>query len=127
MPGAHENIYWLVTKATVAGGGYRLGHEYTLAQLRDNKDPNMRDLLEIRLRFFEDIIALTEATERYKSETGKEPDRELRELVKKGYVKDIPKEPYGGQYYYDGEKRMVVTSSEKILRPPEEKKEEKKK
>ncbi|HOW51183.1 MAG TPA: hypothetical protein PLV42_03950 [bacterium] len=120
MPGSPPNAYWLVTKAATKGGGYRLAYEYTLSQLGEAKERNMIALLELRVRFFSDLIALSEAAERYRNDTGKAPDRELKELVRKGYMSAIPQEPYGGHYYYDEQKEMVVTSSERTLRPPEE-------
>ncbi len=119
MPGAPENVYWLVTKAATKGGGYRLAYEYTLGQLKEAKDKNMKNLLEIRTRFFGDLIALSEAADRYKTDTGKGPDRELKELVRRGYVSFVPPEPYGGRYEYDEGKGLVVTSSEVTLRPAE--------
>ncbi len=120
MKGAPPKLYWLVTKAMTKGGGYRLAYEYTAAQLAEAKDENMKDLLAVRLRFYGDLIMLDDAAHRFKAEQGRSPDRELKDLVKKGYVKEIPKEPYGGYYYYDETKEMVVTSSEIFLRPKDD-------
>jgi len=119
MKGAPEKFYWLVTKAMTRGGGYRLAYEYTESQLKETKDQNMKELLTVRLRFYRDLITLDDAARRFVAEQGRAPDRELRDLVKKGYVREIPQEPYGGAYYYDEEKGMVQTTSEMFLRPKE--------
>ncbi|HNT27549.1 MAG TPA: hypothetical protein PKH10_05130, partial [bacterium] len=61
---------------------------------------------------------------------GRSPDRDLKDLVKKGYVKQIPREPYGGVYHYDETKRLVVTSSDNLFKradPDGEKEKAKKK
>ncbi len=121
MKGAPPKLYWMVTKAMTKGGGYRLAYEYTASQLEETKDDNVKDLLKVRLRFYGDLVVLDDAAHRFVTEQGRSPDRELKDLVKKGYVKEIPKEPYGGHYYYDEAKGMVMTSSEIFLRPKEAK------
>ncbi len=121
MEGAPPKLYWLVTKAMTKGGGYRLAYDYTASQLAETKDDNVKDLLTVRLRFYGDLIMLDDAARRFVAEQGRAPDREMLDLVKKGYVREIPQEPYGGRYLYDEEKGMVVTSSEIILFPEKEK------
>lgn len=127
MPGAPEKVYWLVTKAMTKGGGYRIAYEYTKDQLQAAKDKHMRDMLEIRLKFYIDLLTLSDAANRFVEKEGRPPDRDLKDLVRKGYVTEIPREPYGGAYYYDETKHLVVTSSENLLKRAEDKKEEKKK
>lgn len=129
MPGAPEKAYWLVTKAMTKGGGYHLAYDYTKDQWEQAKDKHMRDMLETRLRFYTELIILSDAAQRFLEKEGRSPDRDLKDLVKRGYVAKIPQEPYGGAYYYDETKRLVVTSSDNILKraDPDGKKEKEKK
>ena len=112
MKTAPAKVIWLVNHVATMGGGYRLGYEYTKDRLEKTKDKNMRDQFEKELQHFGNLILLSDAAEEYYKKYGKSPDKELKELVKKKIVQEIPKGVYGGEYYYDEEDRIVKTTSQ---------------
>ncbi len=112
MKGAPKNLFWLVTKVATRGGGYRLGYAYTAEMYQAAKDKHMKMHFETRLKLFGDLITLTDISKRYHSEQGEWPGRDLKELLEKGYINEIPSEPYGGKYFFDSERQIVVTNSD---------------
>ncbi len=114
MKGAPEKLYWLVSKIAAKGGGYQLGLEYTQDMLAKAKDKNMKNYLNLRLKLFSDLIALSDVSSKYFETTGKYPDAELKDFVKAGYIDAIPKEPFGGKYIWNDKKFRVETSSKDL-------------
>ncbi|HNW83855.1 MAG TPA: hypothetical protein PKG52_13285, partial [bacterium] len=107
-----ERLFWLVSRVATAGGGYKLGYEYTKEKLKNAKDKNMIDQLEKELLHYENLISLSDAAEKYTQQTGKSPDKEMTELVKSGFLKSIPEDVFGGQYFFDEKDRKVKTTTE---------------
>lgn len=112
MKGAPENLFWLVSRVATAGGGYKLGYEYTKEKLKAAKDRNMIDQLEKELQHFSNLIMLTETAEKYMQQTGKIPDRKMNDVLKAGLIRKIPDDMFGGEYYFDEKDRKVKTTSD---------------
>ncbi|HPA56788.1 MAG TPA: hypothetical protein PLT70_05100 [bacterium] len=112
MEGAPERLFWMVSRVTTMGGGYRLGYEYTKEKLSQTKDKNMKDQLEKELKHFENLIYLTEAVDKYIQEYQKSPDNDLTELIKKKIVKNIPADVFGGKYFFDDKDGKVKTTTD---------------
>ncbi|MGI6395566.1 MAG: hypothetical protein ACOX2F_12720 [bacterium] len=112
MEGAPDRLFWMVSRITTMGGGYRLGYGYTKEKLSQVKDKYMKDQLERELKHFENLIILTDAAEDYIQKYQKSPDRELTELVKKKIINAVPEDVFGGAYYFDEDDGKVKTTTE---------------
>lgn len=111
MSGAPERLFWMVSRVTMAGGGYMLGYEYTKEKLKNAKDKNMIDQFNKELTQYSNLIVLSEAVEKYYNITGKAPDKEMKELLKMKIITSIPEDLFGGVYYFDEKDRKVKSSS----------------
>jgi len=58
----------------------------------------LRQLKSLKLE--EGMAALQDAVDRFREETGRLP-RDIVELVERGYVDEVPEEPFGGSFYID--------------------------
>ncbi len=67
-----------------------------------------RDLL-VRLQAFEGVRRIEIARDRFRNERGKLPSS-LDELLKGGYLTDIPTDPYGGTFYLEQNGKIATTS-----------------
>lgn len=112
MNGAPERLFWMVSRAAMAGGGYKLGYEYTKEKLKNAKDKNLIDHFNNELKQYSNLILLSDAVEEYYQKTGKEPDRDLKDLIRSKILISIPEDVFGGQYYFDEKDRKVKTTSE---------------
>jgi hypothetical protein len=56
------------------------------------------------------ILALEQAAGLYRKKTGRAP-RDIQALVDRGYIKDIPTDPYGGRFYMDKNGSIMTTSN----------------
>lgn len=112
MEGAPERLFWMVSRATLAGGDYKLGYEYTKEKIKNTKDKYMLDLFNNELKQYSNLIVLSEAVEKYYSKTGKSPDKEMKELIKEKILNSIPEDVFGGEYYFDEQSRRVKATSD---------------
>ncbi len=127
MKDAPENLFWMVSRVTLAGGGYRLGYEYTKEKLKDAKDPNMIKQFNNELAQYANLILLSDSIEKYYSLYGKSPDREMKDLVSSKILRSIPDDIFGGEYYFDDKDRKVKSTSEGKRYYKKEKEKEKEK
>jgi hypothetical protein len=75
-------------------------------------DENVRRVLEQRLKEVmveRDLLLLEEAISRYRKVVGG-PPAHLEDLVHKGILRGIPREPLGGHYLYDPQTQTVHSS-----------------
>jgi len=112
MKDSPERLFWLVSRVATAGGGYKLGYEYTKEKLKTAKDKHMIDQFEKELLHYSNLISLSDAVEKYTQQTGKSPDKEMKELIRSGFLKSIPEDVFGGQYFFDEKDRKVKTTTE---------------
>lgn len=112
MKDAPERLFWMVSRAALAGGGYRLGYEYTKEKLKNTKDKNMIDHFNNELKQYANLITLSDAVEKYYKETGKQPGRDLKDLIRSKILTSIPEDVFGGSYYFDEKDRKVKTTSD---------------
>jgi tetratricopeptide (TPR) repeat protein len=68
------------------------------------KEEVLRRIVALR-----DILFLQRAVDFYEKKFGEKPSS-LEDLVKRGIIKKIPEEPYGGRYYIDEAGRVMSTS-----------------
>jgi hypothetical protein len=78
--------------------------------LQDANSPLVAEPIKNRLLAFETVIFLRQALERY-SKQFKKPAQRLEDLVADHILKDIPPDPYGGQFYLDKDGAIQTTSN----------------
>jgi hypothetical protein len=77
--------------------------------VRKTDDANTRKVREKRLHAMKMVLHLEHAADAFKERYGEYPD-DLRQLVMKGIISDIPQDPYGGQFIIDSRGSVKPTS-----------------
>jgi len=75
------------------------------SEMRDELDQRIK---EIRVK--QHILLLTRARDSFKAATGIFP-RSVEQLFEKGFIKEIPTDPFGGRYYLDKADHSIRSSS----------------
>ena len=78
----------------------------------ETTDENVRGLLDQRLReaiVERDLSLLEEAIRQFQVQYSERPAR-LDELVQRGFLRELPQEPFGGRYIYDAGTGAVRSS-----------------
>jgi tetratricopeptide (TPR) repeat protein len=77
--------------------------------IKKTEDKNLRWVYERRLAALKEILLLEKAVAIYKERFKREPIQ-LAELAAKNIIKEIPKDPYGGEFYIDKDGSIKTTS-----------------
>ena len=77
--------------------------------LKKTEDKNVRWIYERRLTALKAILFLERAVAAYQDRFKKQPQN-IDELLAKGIIKTIPKDPYGGNFYIDKDGTIKTTS-----------------
>lgn len=81
----------------------------------ETNDPNSKKFLLLRLQALEKISFLEQKIQEYKRLYNALPES-LEQLVEKGVIDQIPKDPYGGVFYIVDKEQVYSTS--KLVLPP---------
>jgi hypothetical protein len=112
-PGSSSLVGLLAARLGSKSGATEISIAF-LSQLElQTEEEAARKLIRDRRTALEGIWVLEQAVERYRQQFGKQPE-DLHILVKKGFLKRLPTDPYGGDYYLNGEGKVWTTSD---LRP----------
>lgn len=76
---------------------------------KNEKNEKMKKDYEIRIDALRKILFLEKAVAGLKDKTGALPHN-LEELISKGIIKEIPKDPYGGVFYLEKDGSIKTTS-----------------
>ncbi len=82
---------------------------YLSSMLKAATNDAVRRSLQTRLEAFQGVRTIEEAISRFSGKIRRKP-RSIEELLEKGYLTEIPVDPYGGKFYID-EKGTVRSSS----------------
>jgi hypothetical protein len=77
--------------------------------LRETTDPAIRLYLEKRLLALKIIHDLEKKVQAFKAATGNLP-RSFAEMIDSGLLKEVPADPYGGEFVLLGNGRIYTTS-----------------
>ena len=83
-----------------------LGVAFLEGLARSVKDPEQLKWIEIKLKWFENIVELEGKAEQFKRLYGAYP-LNLEKLIEAGLLKEIPADPFGGGYYIDKDSGRV--------------------
>ena len=114
MEGAPPYLKLLVPRLYAESGKIDLAIAVTYEELKNARKDFERKNLERRLKALTLLKKLNKAVKLYRKHFGKCPS-DLRQLIKVGILKEVPKDPYGGEFYIVKETCSVWTTSD--LRP----------
>lgn len=72
---------------------------------------DIRKNIEIRIEAYTGAYTLHKGVQAYKKRYNNHPPNNLNQLVAKGLIAEIPKDPYGGEFYYDAKEDRIKTTS----------------
>jgi tetratricopeptide (TPR) repeat protein len=105
-------VDWYATLAAryfYEGGSTALALAYLEEMISTARNDAIKRRLEIRAEAFEKIIKIEKAIVAYKDRYQRNP-KEVEDLVEASLLKQIPDDPYGGNFYIDEEGRVRTTS-----------------
>jgi len=112
LPGAPERLVNLAAKLFVSAKSPQQAVELLAKVYEETSDENVRKMVEVRLKesiVERDLQILEEAIRRYQVNYTHRPER-LEDLVGPGLLRELPKEPFGGQYLYEPTVGVVRSS-----------------
>lgn len=77
--------------------------------LKKTDDEKIRFVYELRLNALRRILYLEKASNLYKKKYGRFP-RDLNQLIIEKFIKEIPNDPYEGEFYIDSDGSIKTTS-----------------
>ena len=112
LPGAPERLVNLAAKLFVSAKSPQQAVELLAKVYEESSDENVRKMVAIRLKesiVERDLQILEEAILKYQVNHARQPER-LEDLVGPWLLRDLPKEPFGGQYLYEPVTGVVRSS-----------------
>ena len=100
IPGSPPYLPLLAARMYSEGRVPETALAFLEGMVRQETDPSRLEILHRRIREViveRDIQALEKAVAAYRSRTGNLPER-LSDLVRGGVIREVPKEPHGGEY-----------------------------
>lgn len=73
------------------------------------KNPAIKKTYQVRKEALQSVETIEQGITRYRQAHGRDPAR-LSDLVTAGYLKKIPRDPYGGEFYLDSAGRVRTSS-----------------
>ncbi len=104
----------ITAKMFYESGREEMAIAYLSSMLSATRKPYMRKEIQTRLTALKRAFYLKKEVLKFRREQGRMPG-DLDELVKMGYIRQIPKDPYGGKFYLKGNK--IWTTSNFYWRP----------
>lgn len=109
LPGSPSYLKTLGARLAYYGGKSKTALLFLQQMLAETDDALLKKRLAMRLQALEGAVAIEEALDRYRGNEGRAPDA-LEELVGSGYLDEMPKEPYGGEWGIAKNGRVFSTS-----------------
>lgn len=108
-PGAWPMLASLATRLAYKGRRTENAVIFLEEILKGTEEEVLRRHYEKRLEALKAILFLERAVAFYKDRVGKEPSN-LKELIKRGIINQLPEDPYGGEFYIDKDGSIKTTS-----------------
>lgn len=112
LPGHPEYLPRLASRLYVQAGNPDVALDFLTRIYKETEDENIRKTLEKRIKEIiveRDARFLEDAIRRYREVYNIDP-QDLRDLIEKEIITEIPKEPFGGYYYLNKVDRKVYSS-----------------
>ena len=109
LPGSPAYLSTLGARLAYYGGKSKTALLFLKDMLAEASDPLLKNRLQTRLLALERAVEIEEALDRFREFEGGSPDT-LSELVVKGYLDELPRDPYGGDWVILENGRVFSTS-----------------
>lgn len=90
-------------------GHTRMAIDYLKVMAKNARNPAVKKTFAVRLKAFEQVLAIEKAKDLYTKERGV-PPATIVQLIAAGYLPERPVDPYGGQFYLDAKHQVQSTS-----------------
>ncbi|MGE4493080.1 MAG: hypothetical protein AB7E65_11660 [Syntrophotalea sp.] len=90
-------------------GETEMALDYLQALEQDARTPAVKETLQVRIAAFKTVLAVEQARDRFAKRYGSLPAN-IDALVRTGYLKAWPVDPYGGEFYFNEIGQVVTTS-----------------
>lgn len=120
LPGSPFYLKTLAGRLAYYGGKSKTGLLFLQQMVAETDDKLLRKHLEKRLLALERAVAIEDALAAFNAKEGRMPTA-LRELVERGYLPEMPTDPYGGKWYVMNTGRVFSTSKFAEAPQPSEK------
>ncbi|MDY0268935.1 hypothetical protein [Trichloromonas sp.] len=90
-------------------GETRIAIDYLASLEKGARNPVIKKTFSVRIAAFEAVLAIEQARDRFSEAEGRLPDS-IHELLKSGFLAEIPADPYGGTFYFDESGQVRSTS-----------------
>jgi len=115
LPGAPEYLAGFASRLYVSAREPQVAIDFLARMYEQTSDHNVKQILERRLKEVvveRDLQTLEEAIARYRQRYKHAPAT-LQDLVGPGFLRELPREPFGGRYLYDPATQTVRSSEVK--------------
>lgn len=109
LPGSPGYLKTLGARLAYYGGKSKTALLFLQEMLATTEDRLLRSRLEKRMLALEQAVAIEEAMEEFKIQEGM-PAESLAEMIAAGYLKELPIDPYGGDWIVSENGRVFSTS-----------------
>jgi tetratricopeptide (TPR) repeat protein len=82
---------------------------YLEAMEKGSRNPAVKKTFQVRLEAFRKVLAIEHAIKKFKAERSALPGS-IDKLVAGGYLKQLPRDPYGGTFYLEPNGNVTTTS-----------------
>lgn len=113
-PGADPMYAGLAAKLAYKSNRTEIAIAFLEEMAKKTDDEALKKTYEVRIEALRDILSLENAVAVFKKKFGRVPQH-LDDLVKKGIIEEMPKDPYGGEYFVDSQGRVKTTSESNLL------------
>jgi len=100
LPGAPKFLKSVQAMLYYKAGRADLGAVYLKGLSRSVRDKKQMEWIKTKLKWLKNIVVLERKVKEFKAQYGVPPSN-LNNLVEKGLINHIPRDPFGGGYYLD--------------------------
>ncbi len=109
LPGSPGLLKTLAARISYYAGQSRTALAFLHQMLSETRSEALRQRLSLRLQALQSAVAIEEALALFKEQEGRVPE-DLTDLVRSGYLDELPQDPYGGDWIILPNGRVYSTS-----------------
>lgn len=113
-PGGSPTLVSLASKLAYKEGRTESAILFLQEVVEKTEDTQLKEYYEKRLETLQGIYLLEKAIGKYR-ERFRRPPGNPDDLIIKGIISKIPKEPFGGMYYFDADGRVKTTNENELM------------
>lgn len=106
LPGAKPYVHSMLIMAYYRKNDIKSALLYLITLYKDTENPGRKKFLLKKIEWLQNIVELNKKVKMFYEKEKRYPDS-LKELLHKGYIKEIPIDPFGKGYYFDKKTHTV--------------------